>query len=340
MKNGAMIHPTAEVLTDHVGQGTKIWQHVVVLSGARIGANANICAHCFIEDDVVVGDNVTVKSGVYLWNGIRLEDDVFVGPNVTFTNDKFPRSKVYPDKFLTTTVQKGATIGGGAVLLPGITIGQGAFVGAGAVVTKSVPPYAIVVGSPAKITGYVSTESASTSVKTNAISAAELSNEKVVSLGVGGVTLHRMKLAQDIRGTLSVGEIPADVPFEPKRYFLVYDVPSEKTRGEHAHYTCHQFLVCVKGSCTVVADDGKSRCEVVLDSPGLGLYLPPMTWGIQYKYSSDAVLLVFASHLYDADDYIRDYAEFREAVERVSGLAVERLSGLAGERDSGKTPDP
>lgn len=315
MNNSVMIHESAEVMSDQIGEGTKIWQHVVVLSGAKIGANANICAQCFIENDVVIGDHVTVKSGVYLWNGVRLEDNVFIGPNVTFTNDKLPRSKVYPDTFLTTVVQKGATIGGGAVLLPGITIGQGAMVGAGAVVTKSVPPYAIVVGSPAKITGYVNSGSTSTRTKTNLISSANLSRtDRVIALEVRGVTLHRLKLVQDMRGNLSVGEIPDDVPFEPKRYFLVFDVPSEKTRGEHAHRVCHQFLVCVKGSCSVVVDDGKSRAEVLLDSPDLGVYLPPMTWGIQYKYSSDAVLLVFASHPYEADDYIRDYGEFIEEV--------------------------
>lgn len=312
-----MIHEFADVLSDQIGDGSKIWQYVVVLSGATIGANANICAHCFIEDDVVIGDNVTVKSGVYLWNGVRIEDNAFIGPNVTFTNDKLPRSKENPDAFLTTVVQKGATIGGGAVLLPGITIGQGAMVGAGAVVTKSVPPYAIVVGSPAKITGYVNSGSTSTKAKSSTLTASDLSkHEKVLQLDVKGVTLHRLKLVQDMRGNLSVGEIPSDVPFVPARYFLVFDVPSEKTRGEHAHRECHQFLVCVKGSCSVVVDDGKSRAEVLLDSPDLGVYLPPMTWGIQYKYTSDAVLLVFASHTYDSADYIRDYSKFLEEVNR------------------------
>lgn len=310
MKDNVMIHNSAEVKTENIGGGTKIWQCVTILSGAKIGSDVNICAHCFIEDDVVVGDRVTVKSGVYLWNGVRLEDDVFVGPNVTFTNDKFPRSKVYPEKFLSTVVEKGATIGGGAVLLPGINVGQGAMIGAGAVVTKSVPPYAIVAGSPARITGYVSSGVSGINERSKIIQAPELSTDKVVRLGVGEVTLHRLKIVRDMRGDLSVGEFPKDVPFEPKRYFLVFNVPSEKTRGEHAHHRCHQFLICVKGSCAVVVDDGKSRCEVLLDSPDMGVHLPPMTWGIQYKYSSDAVLLVFTSDYYDAGDYIRNYSEF------------------------------
>lgn len=305
------IHPQAEVQTSKVGDNTQIWQHTIVLAGAQIGRDVNINAHCFVENDVVIGDRVTVKSGVYLWDGIRLEDDVFVGPNVTFTNDKHPRSKQRPEKFLVTTVEKNASIGGGAVILPGITIGQHAMVGAGAVVTQSVPPYAIVVGSPARIIGYIesATQSAQEPAQANL-------GQTVTPVGVGGVTLHPLKLVKDMRGDLSVGEFTRDIPFVPKRYFLVFNVPSEKTRGEHAHYQCQQFLICVKGSCAVVVDDGKTRKEILLDSPQKGLYLPPMTWGIQYKYSADAVLLVYASDYYDAADYIRDYAQFLSEVQR------------------------
>lgn len=313
-----MIHDLADVKTNTVGDGTTIWQFVTILAGAKIGADVNVCAHCFIEGDVIIGDRVTVKSGVYLWNGVRLEDDVFIGPNVTFTNDKFPRSKVYPDRFLSTVVERGATVGGGAVLLPGIRIGQGAMVGAGAVVTKSVPPYAIVTGSPARITGYVAGSVPGVNKMIAQVQAPELSTEKIVRLGVGDVTLHRLKLVRDMRGDLSVGEFHRDIPFEPKRYFLVFNVPSEKTRGEHAHHQCHQFLICVKGSCALVVDDGKSRCEVMLDSPDIGVHLPPLTWGIQYKYSSDAVLLVFTSNYYEAGDYIRDYGEFLEITQNKS----------------------
>jgi|JI61114C2RNA_FD_contig_31_6253044_length_2044_multi_3_in_0_out_0_3 UDP-2-acetamido-3-amino-2,3-dideoxy-glucuronate N-acetyltransferase len=312
MLNEVKIHGTADVQTKALGPGTSIWQSVVILPGAKIGAGVNICAQCLVENDVVIGDRVTVKSGVYLWDGIRLGDDVFVGPNVTFTNDKFPRSKIYPEKFLLTHVEAGASIGGGAVLLPGITIGRGAMVGAGAVVTKSVPPYAIVTGSPARIAGYIENAALSSSAKARIIEAPKERSKKVVRLGVGDVTLHRFKFVQDMRGDLSAGEFPTDIPFEPKRYFLVFNVPSEETRGEHAHLKCHQLLICVKGSCAVVVDDGKSRCEVLLDSPDMGIYMPPLTWGIQYKYSSDAVLLIFASDYYDASDYIRNYSEFVE----------------------------
>ena len=145
-----MIHSLSDVQTKIIGCDTKIWQFCVVLAGAKIGANCNICSHCFIENDVLIGDNVTIKCGVQLWDGITIEDDVFIGPNVTFTNDIFPRSKRYPEKFLKTRVCRGASIGANATILPGITIGQGAMVAAGSVVTKDVAEKTLVVGVPAK----------------------------------------------------------------------------------------------------------------------------------------------------------------------------------------------
>lgn len=151
----SFIHPTADVASTHIGEGTRIWQFVVVLPGARIGQNCNICSHAFIENDVVVGDNVTVKSGVQLWDGCSLEDNVFIGPNVTFTNDRFPRSQQYPDAFTGVLVKRGASIGGNATLLPGVTVHEGAMVGAGAVVTKDVPAGALVVGNPARVIRYL-----------------------------------------------------------------------------------------------------------------------------------------------------------------------------------------
>jgi len=145
-----MIHSTSDVQTRAIGCGTKIWQFCVVLGGARIGANCNICSHCFIENDVLIGDNVTIKCGVQIWDGITIEDDVFIGPNVTFTNDIFPRSKHYPEKFLKTRVCRGASIGANATILPGITIGPGSMVAAGSVVTKDVAEKSLVAGVPAK----------------------------------------------------------------------------------------------------------------------------------------------------------------------------------------------
>ncbi len=133
-----------------IGEGTRIWQYVVILPGAVIGRDGNVCSHCFIENQVVIGDRVTVKCGVQLWDGVTLEDDVFVGPNVTFCNDLRPRSRNHAVPLLTTIVKKGASIGANATILPGLTIGEGAMVGAGAVVTKDVPPGVTVKGNPAR----------------------------------------------------------------------------------------------------------------------------------------------------------------------------------------------
>ncbi|URL57819.1 N-acetyltransferase [Luteibacter flocculans] len=149
------VHPLADVQTLRIGPRTRVWQFVVILPGATIGEDCNICSHCFVENDVIVGDRVTVKSGVQLWDGLRLEDDVFVGPNVTFTNDRFPRSRDHSVAFQQTVVRRGASIGGGATILPSVEIGERAMVGAGAVVTRSVPARAIVVGNPARVIGQV-----------------------------------------------------------------------------------------------------------------------------------------------------------------------------------------
>lgn len=296
-------HPNALCESDQIGDGTRIWAFVHVLPGAVIGKDCNICDGVFVEGNVVVGNRVTVKSGVQLWNGTRLGDDVFVGPNATFTNDRFPRSGQHLESFPETVVEAGASIGANATLLPGVRIGSGAMVGAGAVITRSVPPNAIVVGNPARIVGYV------TDGKTQTRPTAVSSDETPLS-SVSGVKLHRLPRYQDLRGALSVGEFSKDLPFQPKRYFLVFDVPSQETRGEHAHRICHQFLICVKGSVRVLADDGTRREEFTLDSPSVGLHLPPMIWGTQYQYSPGAVLLVFASEGYDSDEYIRHYDEF------------------------------
>jgi len=138
-------------------------------------------------------------------------------------------------------------------------------------------------------------------------------------LGVGTAALHRMRRVHDLRGALSVGETGRDLPFVPQRYFVVFDVPSSELRGEHAHRACHQFLICLRGSCRVLLDDGARRVEVDLDRPEIGVSMPPMIWGRQYRYTPDALLLVFASHAYDPDDYIRSYDAFLRAVERPGG---------------------
>lgn len=308
------VHSCAICESNQIGESTRIWAFAHILPGAVIGKECNICDNVFIENKVIIGDRVTIKCGVQVWDGITLEDDVFVGPNATFTNDRFPRSKVYIDKYPETFICRGASIGANATILPGITIGANAMVAAGSVVTRSVPPNAIVMGNPARITGYIN---AGKSTSLDAIESASYDpNQLIVNTRVKGVTLHNLPLIRDLRGSLSVGEVGQHIPFTVKRYFLVFDVPSIDTRGEHAHWECHQFLICVSGHLAVVVDDGSSRQEVILDKPNLGIYLPPLTWGIQYKYSSDAVLLVFASHHYSPNDYIRDYSEFLEIINK------------------------
>lgn len=304
-------HPQSIVESDKIGKDTRIWAFAHILPGAQIGSDCNICDHVFVENDVVVGDRVTIKSGVQLWDGVYIEDDVFVGPNVTFTNDNFPRSKQYPEKVLKTYIRKGASIGANATILPGINIGRKAMIGAGAVVTKDVPPNAIAVGNPAYITGYAS---ALPSRRPSKMELPAQSALRVIAADVKGVTIYNLNIVVDMRGSLSFAEVGQYLPFMPKRYFIVFDVANREIRGEHAHRTLYQFLVCVKGSCAIVVDDGQNSQEIILDRPNIGVYLPPMVWGIQYKYSHDAILLVLASDIYKPDDYIRDYDEFLEEI--------------------------
>lgn len=144
------IHPLADVQTNNVGLNTSIWQFVVILPGATIGADCNICSHCLLENQVRIGDRVTIKSGVQVWDGITIQDDVFIGPNVTFANDKYPKSKRYLSAYPQTLICEGASIGANATILPGLTIGKGAMIGAGSVVTKDVPPGEVWLGNPAR----------------------------------------------------------------------------------------------------------------------------------------------------------------------------------------------
>jgi acetyltransferase-like isoleucine patch superfamily enzyme len=304
------VHPQALCESTQIGERTRVWAFAHVLPGASVGADCNICDHVFIENDVVVGDRVTVKCGVQLWDGLRVSDDVFIGPNATFSNDKYPRSRQHVRPIEQTHIGKGASIGAGAVVLPGLRIGARALVGAGAVVTADVPPRAIVSGNPARITGYVDVKRGPETIGAPAKTVAG----PPPALAVRGASLYRLTLVEDLRGALSAGEFSQQIPFSPRRYFLVFDVPGKEVRGEHAHRACHQFLVCVRGSVAVIVDDGTASQEIELTEPGLGLYVQPLVWAVQYKYSADAMLLVFASDHYDPADYIRDYDEFLSIV--------------------------
>lgn len=212
-----------------------------------------------------------------------------------FTSHYAIRSKKYPEEYAKTVIEKGASIGAGATLLP-VRVGKNAMIGTGSVVTKDVPANAIVMGCPAKVTGYVDTEKVTIPIFNGAKTIDD--------------TLYIQKTFNDLRGNLLPIEFVKNIPFEVKRAFFVYGVESGNIRGEHAHKVCHQFLIAISGSISVICDDGIKREEYLLNDPKFGLYIKPGVWGVQYKYSKDAVLCVFASHEYDEDDYIRNYQDF------------------------------
>ena len=162
MKKNFWVHKTAEIQKGaKIGKGTKIWQNSIILKGVQIGENCQIGHNCFLESGAKLGRGVKLKSNIDIWSLITLEDYVFVGPSAVFTNDLNPRAKYpkkkYPQygKLLPTLVKKSASIGANATILCGITIGKWTMIGAGAVVTEDVPDYAIVVGVPAKIIGWI-----------------------------------------------------------------------------------------------------------------------------------------------------------------------------------------
>ena len=293
----AVVEPGARI-----GPRTRVWAFAHVLPGAVVGADCNLCDHTFVEGAVRIGDRVTVKCGVYLWDGVTLEDDVFVGPCAVFTNDKFPRSRRRPARYLQTVVGQGASIGANATLLPGVRIGKQAMVGAGAVVTRDVPAYAVVRGNPARIAGYVDAAAP--------VDRAVATVRWKGAASATGARLLDVPNFSDMRGDLGVLECGPALPFAVKRLFYVYNVPGSEVRGAHAHKRCHQFLVAVAGSLHLVADNGAAREEFVLDSPKQGLYLPAGVWGTQYRYAPGTVCLVLASQPYDAADYVRDYDDY------------------------------
>lgn len=271
--------------------------------GSEIHATAAIDVHASLGAGVRIGAFVHVPATVTVGDRAIIEDSVCFA--------------AAPDDYdePLTVLREGCRIGAGAVLAAGVTIGAGAVVRPGSVVTMSVPSHAVVDGNPAKVVNYLTTATSSPATDTSQLASAGSAAIEQVS----GVKVLQLKSVEDMRGTLTVGEFGAGLPFIPQRVFYVYDAPSSRLRGEHAHYECEQLLVCVKGSLHVLADDGRQRGEVVLDNPAKALYLPPMVWGVQYRPSADALLLVLASHPYDPDDYIRDYDDYLRALAEVAG---------------------
>jgi len=308
----AFIHPQAICESNSIGTNTRIWAFAHVLPLAVIGEDTNVCDGVFIENDVIVGDRVTIKCGVQLWDGIRIANDVFIGPNVTFTNDKFPRSRQWQENIPQTLVESGVSIGANATILPGITLGRGCMVGAGSVVTKSIPPYAIVYGNPARIHGY--TQDSSNSAIEISSEIPPISSQEFNQDLPGNCKLLPLKSASDARGDLVAIDFADFLSFDIKRIFFVHNVPTNHVRGEHAHHKCSQFLIAMQGKVHVLLDDGTRRMEVILESPKIGLLIPPMVWATEYKFSEGAILQVLASHPYEPQDYIRSYSEFTHAV--------------------------
>lgn len=284
-----------------------IHEKALVSKDAIIGENCVIEGNSVIGAGASIGDGCVISSGAYICPLACIGKNVKVGPNVVFaeTGDFGANGK--------SRVMDGVIIGGGTVILP-VSVGCHSVVEAGSVVTKDVPPYAIVSGNPAVITGYVGTGEKYCDSSRNFIK----STEGCVHTR-SGASLYALKTFSDIRGDLLPIEFKKCIPFRVKRVFFVYNVYTGSIRGEHAHKECHQFLVAVNGSLNVVCDNGKERDEFILDSPSVGLYIIPGVWGVQYSFSRDAVLAVFASHDYDDSDYIRNYfnfLEFKNANER------------------------
>ncbi len=237
-----------------------------------------------------------------------IHDGVTVGPRVVLSGDGI-------------VLRDNVRLDAACIIGEGVTVGQGAWVRAGAVVLRSVPPNAIVEGNPAAVVGYVydnceGTERRPDPRNIDIHGLGHLPRPARVPLGIGDSALYLMRRITDARGALTVGEVPTEVPFAPARYFAVFDVPTVELRGEHAHKLCQQFLICLHGSCRVLLDDGRERSEVTLDRPDMGVFMPEMIWGTQYRYSADAVLLVFASRPYEAEDYLRTYDDFLAELEK------------------------
>ena len=296
-------HPTAIVETKQVGANTKIGANAHILSGAVVGENCEIAEGAVINSGAVIGRGVKVGFGALIDSNVIVEDEVLIGACAVLTNERPYGSSVND---AVTVILKGAIIGANATVLCGLKIGHKASISPGSVVSQNIPQNAIVLGNPAQIVGYVNSPRHSVA----AVTKVEGQAGEVYKSKVAGVQVTRLPSVPDLRGNLSFGEFERHIPFSTKRFFLIYDVPSRELRGEHAHLANHQFLICVNGSVNALVDNGKEREEFVLDSPNIGIHIPPLVWGTQYKYSEGAILLVFASHLYEATDYIRDYQDF------------------------------
>lgn len=293
MTLASSIHPTALCEATEIGAGCCVDAFALIAADSVLGNNCTVAEHVVVAPDVVLSDDVSARSGARVLSGARVGRGAVIGENVVLGGGGSP-SKIGPDVF----------VGANATVLPGTVVSRGAVIEPGSVVGDAVPANAIVRGNPARIVGYVGGEP-------DPPAAGIPRSEAIASrtTRIRGVKTERLTLREDLRGSLMAMEFPT-IPFVPVRLFTVFGVSGEHIRGSHAHRECAQFLVCVAGTLSCVVDDGEVREEIALDGPGIGLYVPPMIWSTQYKYSPEATLLALASHEYDPDDYIRDYDEF------------------------------
>lgn len=273
-----------------------IQEDTIISPLATLSSTCSIDAGSYLGPYTTVGERVKIKAGVTIDGHCQIADDCVIGSGCVLERGNNAEGVV---------IEASVVLAASVTVVGPARIGKGAKIEAGTTILRDVPPYALVSGNPAQIVGY-----SNTAARNNDLSFGKHNAHQTDGSSVDGVTLHHFPRIIDLRGNLTVGEFERTVPFSPKRYFIVSGVPNAEIRGEHAHRTCKQFLICTRGTCSVVADDGENREEFLLDDPSRGLYLPPLTWGIQYKYSPDAVLLVFASEYYDSNEYIRNYDEF------------------------------
>lgn len=297
----SFVDPSARCEAAGLGEGSRVLAYARVGPGVAIGDNCEVGDYAMLVGEVVLEDDVKVHASAQVLGRVRLEQGASIGPGAVVGTEA---GEVVVHRF--------AAIGANATVLPGVAVGRRAVVESGSVVTESVPANAVVSGNPARIVSYL--DSGHEAGEPEIVAASAVAGG-IAETRVQGVTLHPLAHARDLRGSLTAAEFTT-LPFAPRRLFTVFDVPSESVRGAHAHRVCAQFLVCTVGEVSCLVDDGTAREEIRLGSPEVGLHIPPLIWGTQWRYTRDALLLVLASHPYDAADYIRDYEEFLAALGR------------------------
>jgi UDP-2-acetamido-3-amino-2,3-dideoxy-glucuronate N-acetyltransferase len=290
-----------------VDSGCVIGVGAIIRNGVKLGKNCIVGDYTILDGAITAADSVVIASHCSLRGPATIEAGVQFGPNTSISS-----SNDQP-----VTIRELAIIGAHSTIAGPLVIAERAVIDPGSVVTRNVPANVVVAGNPAKIVRYQHSRS------TIARHLEHAEPGTIVSSAVRGVSTHHLPMIEDLRGNLSFGEAQRHVPFEIKRYFLTFEVVSEEARGEHAHRSLKQFLICVHGRVNIVADDGRAWEEIVLDRPNVAVYLPPMVWGLQYRFTTDAVLLVLCSEPYDPGGYIRSYAEFLDLVKRGSGVPAE-----------------